>query len=422
MEKQPTKWMRRGLATSVVAAVVAAAALGVVTMTDSSTQNDSTSDKAPPIPQTPAGDHLRWTLDQLNGGAGDLQAADVSARFSPAFLELTPAPQILELLQQSAAERGPFTFIAFAQPPTPTMVVALVSTAGERAAVRIATEATGAHRITSMELGDPPPTMPPGPDTGSVDIGGRQIFLRCTGQGSPTVVLEGGTTADWLPIHDAVAQVTRVCSYDRANGPWSRSDPAPMPRSGRDVVDDLHAVLAAAKVPGPYLLAGHSNGGLFAQLFARLHGDEVAGLVLIDSVHVDYQDRRLALINSLPAPGQPAGAQALPRPQFIDPEAQILLDETLAEVRAAIATTPLPAMPLRVLTHGKPAPADFPPGSPEAADATLWLQLQTELTGLVPGARQVVAKDSGHDIPSEDPEVVVGAITEVVRAARGGTS
>ena len=103
-------------------------------------------------------------------------------------------------------------------------------------------------------------------------------------------------------MQNKVARFTRACSYDPANGLWGRSDPAPTPRSGKDIVADLHALLDAAKVPGPYVLAGHSDGGLFAELYASKHPNEVAGLVLIDAVSKDYYARRIALLKRLLPP------------------------------------------------------------------------------------------------------------------------
>ena len=98
--------------------------------------------------------------------------------------------------------------------------------------------------------------------------------------GGPTVVLEAGHGNDstiWLSVQVAVGPDTRVCSYDRANAPGGASDPAPTPRTAEEVVADLHALLAAAEVPGPYVLVGHSLGGLFVRLYAGRYPDEVAG-------------------------------------------------------------------------------------------------------------------------------------------------
>ena len=117
-----------------------------------------------------------------------------------------------------------------------------------------------------------------------VDIGGRSLHLRCTGSGTPTVLLQPGageisSNMGW--IAPAVAQQTRVCVYDRAGRGWS--DPADAPQDGAALVADLHTLLARANVPGPYVLAGHSFGGLYTLTFAATYPDEVLGMVLLDS-------------------------------------------------------------------------------------------------------------------------------------------
>lgn len=117
-----------------------------------------------------------------------------------------------------------------------------------------------------------------------VDVGGHQMHLECAGSGSPTVVLEpgaGGTSASMGWVAPAVAGQTRVCVYDRAGR--GGSEPADVPQDGARVATDLHTLLHRAGVPGPYVLAGHSFGGLYVRIFAAHYPDEVAGLVLIDS-------------------------------------------------------------------------------------------------------------------------------------------
>ena len=117
-----------------------------------------------------------------------------------------------------------------------------------------------------------------------VDVGGHQMHLECTGSGSPTVVLEpgaGGTSASMGWVAPAVANQTRVCVYDRAGR--GASEPANGPQDGARIATDLHTLLHRAGVPGPYVLAGHSFGGLYVRIFTAHYPDEVAGLVLIDS-------------------------------------------------------------------------------------------------------------------------------------------
>jgi pimeloyl-ACP methyl ester carboxylesterase len=117
-----------------------------------------------------------------------------------------------------------------------------------------------------------------------IDVGGHRLHLHCTGSGSPTVVLEpggGASSSDFAWIAPVVARDTTVCVYDRAGRGWS--DATDSPQDGTHIAMDLHALLERAHVPGPYVIAGHSFGGLYAQSFAAQFPDQVAGMVLLDS-------------------------------------------------------------------------------------------------------------------------------------------
>src|SRR5918994_5415779 len=137
----------------------------------------------------------------------------------------------------------------------------------------------GGYETVSEALDEDPPM--PGQ---LIDVGGHSLHLRCSGSGSPTVVLEPGaglmsSTLGW--IVPAVARETRVCVYDRAGHGWS--EPADSPQDGAQIATDLHTLLERGNVPGPYVLAGHSFGGLYVQSFAAQYPDDVAGLVLVDT-------------------------------------------------------------------------------------------------------------------------------------------
>ncbi|WP_411720802.1 alpha/beta fold hydrolase [Mycetocola sp.] len=117
-----------------------------------------------------------------------------------------------------------------------------------------------------------------------IDVGGHRLYLNCTGSGTPTVVLEPGAgmmSSDLAFITPVVARDTRVCIYDRAGRGWS--DPANTSQDGAQIAADLHTLLQRANEPGPYVLAGHSFGGLYALTFAAHYPEDVAGLVLVDS-------------------------------------------------------------------------------------------------------------------------------------------
>jgi pimeloyl-ACP methyl ester carboxylesterase len=377
------------------------------------------------LPASPLGRQLAWVLAQLAGEATTLTEAEVQAHFSAEFFavwgeELSPAA-LVAAFQQTITERGTFSFVGFAYPPRARQALALVqSTTGERGAIELGVTSSHPARIEYFGLQEAPPTIvPTGRFSGWFDLGGRRLFLRCVGHRSPTVVFEGGLTHDWYQLQNQVAPFTRVCSYDHPNGPWSRSDPAPTPRTARDFVADLHALLRVARVPGPYVLAGHSNGGLFTQLYASTYPRQVAGLVLIDAVHPAYHQRRLAMLKPLLPPevweALRQDAMAVPH-RLIDPE-RVDIWTSERQTRQALRRSPLRPMPLVVLAHGRPED----PGAPFVAqDERLWRQLQRELAHLVPGGRLVIATHSGHDIQHQQPELVLDAIGDVVRAVRAG--
>jgi len=160
-----------------------------------------------------------------------------------------------------------------------------------------------------------------------VDIGGRRLHLRCSGSGSPTVVIEAGASAfaiDWTLVQPEAARARRVCAYDRAGSGWS--DPRPDVETPARIVADLHALLAAAGERPPYVLVGHSAGGLYVRLYQLDYPNEVAGLVLVDPSTEDrlftlFQGRAVAissltaeqLATTLPASGNVPGPTRSPQ-------------------------------------------------------------------------------------------------------------
>jgi pimeloyl-ACP methyl ester carboxylesterase len=374
------------------------------------------------LPDTPVGRQLRWVLAQLAGEAATLTEAEVRAHFSTEFLTVVmPPEEVIGALQGTIAEIGTMRFVGLAYPPRIRQAVALVqSTSGVRGAVPIGVTSGRLARIEFLEVQEAGPTIvPKGRYSGWFDLGGRRLFLRCTGHGSPTVVFEGGLTTDWYELQNQLSGFTRVCSYDRPGGPRSRSDPAPIPRTARDFVADLHALLRAAHVPGPYVLAGHSNSGLFSVLYASTHPRQVAGLVLIDAVHPATIKRRLAMLKPLVPPEVWEALRQLMitvPPRLVDPEG-IDIWTSERQTRMALRRSPLRPMPLVVLAHGRP---DDPPPPYVELEEPFWRQLQRELAQLVPGGKLVIATQSGHDIPHEQPELVLDAIRDVVLAVRAG--
>jgi pimeloyl-ACP methyl ester carboxylesterase len=125
-----------------------------------------------------------------------------------------------------------------------------------------------------------------------IDVGGHKLHIHCLGEGSPTVILDhlgDGTSAQWGWVQPAVATATRVCAYDRAGHGWS--DPGAEPRDAHHQARELHALLTNANIPGPYVLVGHSLGGLYVRMYADQHPSDVAGMVLIEGTHPDVWTR-----------------------------------------------------------------------------------------------------------------------------------
>jgi pimeloyl-ACP methyl ester carboxylesterase len=236
-----------------------------------------------------------------------------------------------------------------------------------------------------------------------VDIGGgRSLFVDCTGTKGPTIVFESGLATSHTafdPVHKLLAPDQRTCTYDRAGVALS-SAPQAATRTSADVVADLHALMTAIGEKAPYVLVGWSIGGLFVQHFAAMHPNEVAGLVLVESVAPDEQ---VTFAKHL-TPQQIADdrAQVIGNIEKIDPFA------SMEEVRAA---GPLPDVPVVVITAARSD--GWPDGWDAAVFDRLRMQLQKALaTG--PHRSQLIATNSGHDVLQEQPEIVAKAIATVL--------
>ena len=304
------------------------------------------------------------------------------------------------------------------------------SVAVPAASAQVATPARASDSATPAAMGD---------FADLVDIGGgRRLYLECIGQGSPTVLLEAGYrspatvwTDDLVQPDDprtmvfaGVAQFTRVCLYERPGAAAvvddvlqpSRSDPVPMPRSAESVVTDLHALLETAAVLGPYVLVGHSLGGLFVRLYAATYPDEVVGLVLVDA----WSEGIKELLTPEQWEAYVRFNSVVP-PEMADDVSYETLDFAAASeaMATAAAAHPLSALPLVVLAHGQPfgvpaAGLGFPPEVLETA----WNTAQERLAMLVPGGHFVVAEKSAHYIQLQEPELVIAAVQQVVEAVR----
>ena len=267
-----------------------------------------------------------------------------------------------------------------------------------------------------------------------VDVGGYRMHLHCSGQGSPTVILDSGlsdSSLSWFKVQPQVAGFTRVCSYDRAGLGWS--DPSPYPRESKVFAEELHTLLHNAGIQPPLILVGHSMGGFDVLIYAGLHPDEVKGMVLVDSAYSDLANRLPKLKTSLlewrrslerEEYGMPFGVpRALGRcgtgtPELMPKLRTVECDmswirETIAESRTmwdesaaeAGAVHSLGSMPLIVISED-PAKnsGEFLPEFEKGQDALM--RLSTD------GSR-VTAVGSGHQIQKERPNLVVSSVQRV---------
>ena len=281
-----------------------------------------------------------------------------------------------------------------------------------------------------------------------VEHGGQRSHLNCTGQGSPTVVLEAGLgvagSLSWRAVQRKVAAGTRVCSYDRAGYLWS--EPRDEPRDANRIARELHALLQASSESPPYLLVGHSLGGLLIRVYDDRYTGEVTGFVFVDPSHpeqfdryppgvVEYRTRRTA---ALPPPLLfrawvfVGGYRLTLAPP--DNAVQAYLWRTvpwgfLGEENAreaiyeqASSTGPLGDRPVVVLTAGEPTSVSG------LSDAVLseWHEthrvLHAEIADLSTNSDLRRVEGAGHNIHRDDPEAVVAAIRDVVQAARRDTA
>ena len=284
-----------------------------------------------------------------------------------------------------------------------------------------------------------------------VDVGGYKLHINCIGEGSPTVILEAGWgdySTTWAYVQPEVVKNTRVCSYDRAGHGWS--DPSPHPRTASWMVDELHTLLVNANVQGPYVLVGHSLGGMLVRVYAHTYPEEVVGMVLVDSMHEEQYERLIGQKNTIPdlvrqfrmlgvlsstgfmalAP-QAIPGQGLPDDVFAQykviwattgffnaaaTEMSAMLEST-AEVRA-LQITSFRNLPLSVLSAGiyHPSPALSDAENQQFWDE--WQAMQSELAALSSNSTHTIAEQSGHGIQFDQPDLVINAILEMVAALR----
>lgn len=271
----------------------------------------------------------------------------------------------------------------------------------------------------------------------------HKMHLYCTGQGSPTVILEAGVpewSVHWRPVQEGVAQFTRVCSYDRAGYGWS--EPGPKPRSAEQIVGELHALLAAAGEKGPFVLAAHSFWGPAALLYQHDFPAEVAGIVLVESWSPkmfsptpDAIKQSLSVTDSLAKMAPYGLVRVLANSQLLPLDTILRTDLLPADLRPAVKNAGLGAnlwntvgdeyrampddaeqfkalgklgdLPLAVIKAGKHEPGFY-------VREPIWEQAQQELAGLSVDSQLVIAGESGHNVQLQQPDLVVKAIQDIL--------
>jgi pimeloyl-ACP methyl ester carboxylesterase len=306
-----------------------------------------------------------------------------------------------------------------------------------------------------------------GPPGRLIDVGGRRLHLRCAGEGRPTIVLEaalGASSVSWSLVQPELARIARVCSYDRAGFGWS--DPGPLPRTAARIAGELRALLDRAGERPPFLLVGHSFGGVVMRVFAREYLSDVAGLLLVDPAHPeDWADPapkerikldrgvRLCrygawacrngiarLVAALVGAGAYGGARLLVRlvsrgglsredegilaPVWKLPAgarrplAGFWTREAFFEALGSqIAAMPDSASEALAASAGRFG--DLPLVTISSTDPGDYrLRQQDALAGLSTRGRHLVAANSGHWIPLDEPSIVIRAVHEMVETLR----
>lgn len=276
-----------------------------------------------------------------------------------------------------------------------------------------------------------------------VDVNGRLMHLSCVGEGAPTVVLDSGlsgTTFDWALVQPELAKTTRVCAYDRAGYGWSQS--SPNPRTSPYMVEELHQLLTAEKVPGPYIIVGHSFGGLNAQLFASRYPAETAGLVLVDGSAAGLRERLPEELRSqvfpsasLPRLGILLNAVGLPRllSQPVIPETRKLPTAAQAPANALgwrATTYQTFADELAGLGESEAAVLGAAPWRSDLPIAVITAPMKNQAAGQIKrelheaiakrsSAGQLIeATKSGHFVQIDQPELVIQTINAMVVEVR----
>lgn len=277
-----------------------------------------------------------------------------------------------------------------------------------------------------------------------IDIGGYKLHMIDSKVGKATVVIDsgaGGKTLDWCLVQPEIAKFARVITYDRAGYAWS--DVSPLLRTSENIVQELRTMLHNAKIPAPYILVGHSFGGLNVRLFAAQYPDEVAGVILIDSAHEDLFEKMPQLrpnkyflecvniasrcgifrvLNLLPFVSNKADAAIEKYPEFLRRiclaqnlstkymntlmQEGLCSQESYKQIKQNCGQ--LDDKPLTVISSAQPWP-----GQENVALNKQWAAWQADLVTKSSRGKQIIVENSGHNISYDQPEVIIDAVRQM---------
>ncbi|WP_237658367.1 alpha/beta hydrolase [Ureibacillus xyleni] len=292
------------------------------------------------------------------------------------------------------------------------------------------------------------------PEGKLVDVGGFNLHLQRYGEGGPTILFEAGSGESsniWLDIPEELSQYGTVVTYDRAGYGWS--DKADTERTGENIVNELYTALKKENIEGPYILVGHSLGGMYMRLFAQTYKDEVAGIVLLDSRHEDYSNEtnqllidagidpmtmgnpskntlslmkqsgviRLmkdSLLKDIPEEHRDLFLNIEFRPKFFHAQEDEL--RNMGMVEDLIRNQSLGDIPLVIVTHGIAIDGTAIGLSEKDSNKMeeTWQQQQKQTLELSEDSELIIAKNSGHAIMHDEPELVVDVIVDVVNKVK----
>lgn len=286
-----------------------------------------------------------------------------------------------------------------------------------------------------------------------VDLGGYSLHAQIMGMGDVTVVLDAGMgcfSLDWSLVQPEIAKFAHVISYDRAGYGWS--DESPLQRTSRNIVSELHHLLQQAKVPPPYILVGHSFGGVNMRLYASTYPEEVAGIVLVDSAHEEHFQqmpiwpRRLIdrfiiqppvatvaaalgfarmlnylldvrnMIRSLPEEIQEMYLANMSTTKYVRTVAQEFsyFSSSLQQIKES--PKKIGDIPLSVISAGQNIISEDRGYDLDYLNEVTrsWKKLQKDLVGKSNRSKQIIAEQSGHMISHQQPDLIVEAVHQIV--------